>query len=132
MAFGIENRSPLLDHRLFEHVATLPPSRRVGALATKPLLRRMARGRIPAAALAQPKTGFNLPLAEWLRGPLAPWAASLLRDPQGISGALRGDAVRARWEAFRGGGADGLAPLRLWGLAALEFWARRFGVETRG
>lgn len=129
MAFGLENRSPLLDHRLFEHLAVLPAARRAGAFETKPLLRRLARGRIPASALAQRKTGFNLPLAAWLRGPLADWADGLLADPQGLGGALDAAAVRAEWRAFRDARADGLAPLRLWGLAALEFWARHFGVE---
>src|SRR5262249_44918219 len=70
MAHALENRSPFLDHDLWEHVATLPPSRRFHWRVTKPLLRRYAAGRIPDAARRAPKRGFQLPLEPWLRGAL--------------------------------------------------------------
>jgi asparagine synthase (glutamine-hydrolysing) len=130
MAFGLENRSPFLDHRLFEHVAPLRASRRAAAFETKPLLRRLERDRIPREVLTAPKRGFDLPLDAWLRGPLREWAGSLVGDPQGCAGVLRADAVRGAWDAFQSRGTDGLAPYRIWGLAALEFWARHFGVQA--
>jgi asparagine synthase (glutamine-hydrolysing) len=132
MAFGLENRSPFLDHRLFEHVAPLAASLRASHAETKPLLRRLVRGRIPGEVLRAKKRGFDLPLEAWLRGPLAAWADALVGDPQAISPVLRADAIREEWRAFRAGGAGALAPLRLWGLCALEFWARRFGVAVGG
>ncbi len=130
MAHAIENRSPLLDPRLFEHVARLEPWRRVHPRETKHLLKRHARGRVPDEVLAAPKRGFPLPLAEWLRGPLGGWLDGMLSPPRALAGTLRAEAVRAELDAFRAGTAGDLTPLRLWGLAALEFWARTFSVET--
>lgn len=129
MAHALENRSPFLDHRLWEHVAALPPARRFHWRRTKPLLRRYARGRIPDAALRAPKQGFQLPLDAWLRGALRPWADDLLRAPQ-ATGVLYRDGATARLlDAFHQGRADDLAPYRIWSLAVLELWAREFSVR---
>jgi asparagine synthase (glutamine-hydrolysing) len=129
MAHALENRSPLLDHRLFEIVASLPPARRVAARETKPLLKRYARGRIDPAVLAASKRGFSLPLADWLRGPLASWVDGLLEPAGAVAPLFRDGALAAERAAFRAGNGDELAPIRLWALAVLEFWARRFSVE---
>jgi asparagine synthase (glutamine-hydrolysing) len=128
MAHALENRSPFLDHRLWEHVAALTPARRFHWRRTKPLLRRYARGRIPDAALRAPKQGFQLPLDAWLRGALRPWADDLLRAPQATGGLYRDGATARLLDAFHAGRADDLAPYRIWSLAVLELWAREFAV----
>jgi asparagine synthase (glutamine-hydrolysing) len=128
MAHAIENRSPLLDHRLFEHVGRLPVARRMSPRETKPLLRRHARGRIAPEALAAPKRGFQLPLEEWLRGPLAGWLDGLIGADARTARLFRPGVVRTYAEGFHAGRGGDLAPLRLWALAALECWARAFDV----
>ena len=45
------------------------------------LLRRALRGIVPDAILDGPKTGFTVPYAEWLRGPLAEYMQQVLLDP---------------------------------------------------
>lgn len=130
MAFGLENRSPLLDHRLLEHVARLPAARRVHPTITKPLLKRAARDRVPAAVLAAPKQGFPLPLAEWLHGPLGRWMDDLLLDPQATGSLFRAGALEREVRDFHARRNDVNAPLRLWGLAVLESWARTFAIEV--
>ncbi len=132
MAHAIENRSPLLDHRLFEHVALLPPSRRAHPLQTKPLLRRLVRGRVPPGVLSAPKQGFQLPLEVWLHGPLRGWLDGLLADPVATGALYREGAMARALAGFHARHSDELAGYRLWGLAALEFWAREFGVEVGG
>ncbi|HSQ60516.1 MAG TPA: asparagine synthase (glutamine-hydrolyzing) [Acidobacteriota bacterium] len=129
MAHALENRSPFLDHRLWEHVAALSPARRFHWRTTKPLLRRFARGRIPDEALAAPKRGFQLPLDAWLRGPLRPWLDELLRRPQATRPLYREGTTARLLDAFHSGSAGPLAPYRLWALATLEIWAREFHVE---
>jgi len=129
MAFGLENRSPLLDARLFEHVGRLPAARRTDWRTTKPLLRRYADGRIPDEVVHGPKQGFPLPLAAWLRGPLRPWLDGMLLAPQACAPLYRPGATGVLLEEFHSGRGDDLAPLRLWSLAVLEHWARRFQVD---
>jgi len=129
MAHGLENRSPLLDHRLFEHVARLAPARRADLWRTKPLLRDYAAGRLPAELLRAPKRGFQLPLDRWLRGPLSGWLEGLAGDPQATAPLFRPGVVRAELVSFRDHRGGDTAPFRLWALAVLEWWARHFSVE---
>jgi len=130
MAYAIENRSPLLDHELWGHVARLAPARRTHPLRTKPLLRRYAEGRVDPAVLAAPKQGFQLPLQQWLRGPLRGWLDGLLGPPQATQALFRPRAVESMLADFHAGRGDGLLPYRLWAIAALEHWARTFSVEV--
>jgi asparagine synthase (glutamine-hydrolysing) len=132
MAFALENRSPLLDHRLFEHVGRLRARARTRVGETKPLLRRYARGRVPDEVLDAPKQGFQLPLEHWLRGPLKPWLDGLLAPPQATIRLWRAGAVESLLARFHSGAAGELAAYRLWALAALEFWARHFAIEIGG
>ena len=72
MANGLEVRAPLLDHKLIEFSATLPPSLKLRGGTTKYLLRQSLTGQVPDSVLTRQKHGFTMPLAEWLRGPLRP------------------------------------------------------------
>ncbi|MGE5179074.1 MAG: asparagine synthase (glutamine-hydrolyzing) [Bacteroidota bacterium] len=129
MAHALENRSPFLDHRLFERLAALPPRRRVDPFRTKPILRRLARDWIPRQVLEGSKRGFQLPVESWLRGPLRPWLDGLLLDPQATGTLYRPGALGNEVAAFHEGRSDSLAPYRLWSLATLELWARALHVE---
>ena len=46
----------------------------------KYLLRRLLERRVPKAIVDRPKHGFEAPIGEWLRGPLAPMVDDLLLD----------------------------------------------------
>jgi asparagine synthase (glutamine-hydrolysing) len=67
MAHSLEVRSPLLDHRLVEAVAALPPSLKLRGWQTKAILRDTVRRYLPPATLRKRKQGFSMPLREWLR-----------------------------------------------------------------
>jgi asparagine synthase (glutamine-hydrolysing) len=70
MAHGLEARSPLVDHAIMEFAARLPTHLKLRRGIKKYILKRVARGRVPASILERPKQGFGVPIAEWLRGPL--------------------------------------------------------------
>jgi asparagine synthase (glutamine-hydrolysing) len=70
MAHSLEVRSPLLDHRLVEFAARIPPSMKMQSWRTKALLRKTVRRYLPPATLKKRKHGFSVPLREWLRGSL--------------------------------------------------------------
>jgi asparagine synthase (glutamine-hydrolysing) len=79
MAVSLEARVPYLDHRIVEWAVGLPDRFRIRGGATKYILRKAFERHIPASVLRRPKQGFDLPLAEWIRGPLAPMACDLLQ-----------------------------------------------------
>ena len=121
MAVSLETRAPLLDHRLVEWSFRLPSSVHLHDGKGKWLLRKILEKRIPAALIDRPKTGFGLPIGEWLRGPLRPWAEALLD-----SGRLREldlvreDAVRAVWKQHLSGEIN--AQSLIWPILMLVEW----------
>lgn len=66
MAFGLEPRSPLLDHRLVEFSASLPSRFKMNWFLKKRLLKVAFAKKLPRCCLAQKKSGFNAPLAQWM------------------------------------------------------------------
>ncbi len=80
MAVSLEAREPLLDHRLVEFAATLPPSLRLRGGEGKWLMKQALRPYLPRDILRRPKQGFVTPVSAWFRGALAGEAAGLARS----------------------------------------------------
>ena len=83
MAHSLEVRSPLLDHRLVEFVATLPPSFKLRGWQTKAILRDTVGRYLPPATLRKRKQGFSVPLREWLRTSLREMVGDYLEAANG-------------------------------------------------
>ena len=78
MSHGLEARVPFLDHELVQHAAALPARYKLRGLTTKAVLRRALLGHAPAELLRRRKSGFNVPMAAWLAGPLRTLARDML------------------------------------------------------
>jgi asparagine synthase (glutamine-hydrolysing) len=125
MAVSLEARDPLLDHRLLEFAATVPTSLKLKDGRGKYLLRRILEKRVPREILERGKHGFEAPIGEWLRGPLAPMADALLGDGRlRDRGIFEDREVSRLWTEHRDGRADHRH--RLWQLMMLELWFRQF------
>lgn len=71
MTASIEGREPLLDHRLFEYVAQLPINFKYGSGVKKRILKEiMYENYLPKELIERPKTGFTVPIYDWLKGDL--------------------------------------------------------------
>jgi asparagine synthase (glutamine-hydrolysing) len=125
MASSLEVRSPLLDHKLVEFAATLPPEHKVVHGESKVLLREVAKRLMPADIVDRPKHGFSVPIDAWFHSQLgkrfeelvlAPDAA--LRDhlDQGVAASLLAEHRSGRLAHGH----------RLWVLLMFELWARRW------
>ncbi|SHN82467.1 asparagine synthase (glutamine-hydrolyzing) [Bradyrhizobium erythrophlei] len=78
MAVALETRVPFLDKDVVEFAARIPPDMKVRDGRGKWLIRQLLDQHVPAALVDRPKTGFGIPIDDWLRGPLKPWASDLL------------------------------------------------------
>jgi asparagine synthase (glutamine-hydrolysing) len=125
MAVSLEARVPLLDHKLVEFAASLPPNLKVKGLTRKYLLKKVSEAWLPPEIIHRKKQGFPLPLSLWLRKD----ARSFARD------VLSNDAVRRRGlfdpacvETLIREHESGFADhgLLLWGLINVELWQRTF------
>lgn len=104
MRYGLEARSPFLDHRLVEFAFSLDQSHKVRGGRGKMLLRSLLADFLPPRLIDQPKMGFAVPIAGWLRHELRPWAEDLLATRWvGPGGLLRRDAVRNVWQDHMAG-----------------------------
>jgi asparagine synthase (glutamine-hydrolysing) len=127
MAWGLEARTPFLDHELVELAGACPPELKL-ASGGKGVLKDAARSVLPAAVIDRPKGYFPVPALEELEG------ATL----DLIAAAMNSDAARARG-LFRPEYVDRLmrAPndhmttlgsSKLYQMALLELWLQAHGV----
>lgn len=116
MMHSTEVREPALDHRIVELGLRQPASRKFRNGEGKWLMRQLARRYLPREVREAPKRAVQSPQREWLRGPLADWAAELVEE--GLEGWgthwLRGDGVRAALREYRTREADNSFPLWQW------------------
>ncbi len=70
MSVSLEGREPLLDHRLLEFAAQLPPSFKNNGIQSKIILKEIVHREIPKKLMDRPKMGFDLPIYDWLKGDL--------------------------------------------------------------
>lgn len=72
MCVSLEGREPLLDHRIIEYMARVPLDIKYKNRQGKYLLRQVLYKYLPKEIVDKPKSGFQIPLNEWLRGELKP------------------------------------------------------------
>jgi asparagine synthase (glutamine-hydrolysing) len=122
MATSLETRAPFLSPEVFNFVWRLDPSLRVNGGEGKIVLRSLLRRRLPAELWERPKAGFGIPIAEWLRGPLRPWASDLLSkvnvERVGIYPATE---VQKLWAQHLEGKRN--VQYELWNVLMLHAWA---------
>ncbi|CAM1355373.1 asparagine synthase (glutamine-hydrolyzing) [Tenacibaculum halocynthiae] len=80
MAFSVEIRSPFLDYRIIELARALPIEFRYEKGKKKKILRDILKEYIPEEVFNQPKKGFSVPIAEWIRVELKEEFDSILTD----------------------------------------------------
>ena len=85
MAYSLEARCPMTDYRLIEWAMRLPDSYKLRGSQGKYLLKRALCRHLPSDLVYRPKKGFSVPVGQWLRGPLRPWATELLHDSSTMS-----------------------------------------------
>ena len=70
MSVSLEGREPLLDHRIIEYMARVPLDIKYKNKQGKYLLRQVLYKYLPKEMVDKPKSGFQIPLNEWLRDEL--------------------------------------------------------------
>lgn len=120
MAVGLEVRVPLLDHRVAEFAWKMPRSMKLRKNMGKWALRQLLYKRVPRHLLDRPKMGFEVPLDEWIRGPLRPWAEHLL-DKRRLKeqGFFNSNITHDLWEKHLNGQNCGYS---LWNILMAQSW----------
>jgi asparagine synthase (glutamine-hydrolysing) len=121
MAYSVEARVPFLDHELVEFCARIPPRVKMRWLREKHVLRQAMEGILPAAIVRRKKWAFQVPMEEWLREDLPPFAAAMLCEsalketgyfnPEQVAVLLQ--RHRQRWGNF-GQAIGGVLAVQIW------------------
>jgi asparagine synthase (glutamine-hydrolysing) len=125
MANSLEVRAPLLDHKLLEFLAEVPPRFKLHNGTTKYLLKKTAAAKLPDHILNRRKQGFRLPIEVWLKGDLREYTRELvcgktLENRQIFDMAF----IRGMWDDFIRGKRD--YAHQIWQLLILEKWFEEY------
>lgn len=129
MAASLEARVPLLDHKLVEFAASLPPNLKLRGLTRKYLLKKVSRAWLPPEIVDRKKKGFPMPFAVWFRNELRPFVRDTLSPATIRRRGLFDPAFMERLLDQHEGGTANHSPL-LWGLLSVELWHRLF-IDSR-
>ena len=125
MAYSLEARVPLLDHRIVEFAARLPVELKARGGETKYLLKKILYRHVPRELMDRPKMGFGIPVNRWLRNELRPLVEEYLgEDRVGREGFLRPEGVSRVVREHLSGRRD--HQYRLWALLVFGMWRERY------
>jgi asparagine synthase (glutamine-hydrolysing) len=121
MAAGLESRAPFLDTRVVEFAWRLSLPHKISKGKGKQVLRDVLYRHIPQEMVDRPKSGFAIPLGNWLRGSLRDWAEDLLEERRiRNEGYFCSQPIRAIWQQHLSG--DGAWEFQLWDILMFETW----------
>ena len=121
MASSLETRAPFLDHRVVEFALGMPIELKIRNNKGKWALREILYKYVPKDMMERPKTGFSIPIGDWLRGPLKEWAEELLdNDKIKSQGYLKPEIVSSIWTLHKSGKYDYTS--RIWSILMFQSW----------
>ncbi len=130
MASSLEVRAPFLDREVLKFAWSLPMAMKIKGARGKHVLRRVLARHVPSTLFERPKQGFAVPIDQWLRGELRPWAEDLLSEARlKRQGLFNPVAVRRLWARHLSGAAN--ADARLWYLLMFQSWWDQLAVAER-
>ncbi len=121
MAYALEVRVPLLDHKFAEFAFAIPPNLKLDGRQTKAILVRSLRDLLPEATVTRRKMGFEFPLGDWLAGPLQERVMAVLTSAEAQQ-LFRPRAIERMLQQAQSG--QGLYA-RVWVPLVLAAWMQR-------
>lgn len=122
MAASIESRVPLLDHRIVDLVATMPPAMKFKGAEMKYILKKSVGDYLPHKILnRKDKMGFPVPLHIWAQKEAKHFIADTLLSQRsknrGIFDTGKIEKIITSTQPFS---------RQLWGMLSLELWFNNF------
>lgn len=121
MAHSVEIRSPFLDYRLVEFIATIPSNMKIKNGNVKDILKKAVEPLLPEGITKRPKEGFVLPVFEWMETKLQEYCKVLLsEDRLKKHGLLNIDMVKHIMDSYFAGNKSNAG--KVWNLMMFQAW----------
>jgi len=120
MRNSLEVRVPFLDPRIVRAAFAMPSAWKIRGTRRKIVLKNAVRDLLPPEIQNRPKAGFDVPVGEWIKGPMR----ELFQDVVHSSGSIPLDrAVIDRWYGEHVSGRADRTKI-LWAVFTLQWWQR--------
>lgn len=124
MANSLEVRTPYLDHKLVEFMATIPPEYKVNGQNKKYLFKMAFKDILPKEIVHRRKQGFSIPLVLWFRKELKTYLESILCEENiARTGFFNPTTVKQMIDAHLSGKEN--YNLQLWSLIIFVLWHQK-------
>ena len=125
MANSLELRSPLLDSEIVEFAFSLPDKMKIRGRRCKYILRKLATKYVCPKILDIPKTGFSIPVENYLRGVWrSDFEKRVFHSDNPIAEFMDIERLKSVWDKFLKG--SDVASKFLWTVYILSLWFREF------
>lgn len=124
MAHSLEVRVPLLDHKVVEFAAAIPPELKLRNGVTKYIFKEAMRGILPAPIIDRPKKGFAVPVGHWFNGALDGIVREILLSDRCKQRGVFNTKYIERLQRLHRRRKD--LDLKLWTLLSFELWCRKY------
>ena len=125
MAYGLEAREPLLDHRIVEFSWQLPMNLKIRNQDQKWILKQILAKYLPKDLIDRPKMGFGVPIDSWIRKDLRELTLDLLSpkklDSQGF---FDSKVINNRLQQHLSGKQN--YQHDLWGVLMFQLWYEKY------
>jgi asparagine synthase (glutamine-hydrolysing) len=127
MAWGLEARTPFLDHELVELAATCPPELKL-AQGGKGVLKEAARGLVPDEVIDRRKGYFPVPALKHLEGAALELVADALTSSSARDRGLFRSSCVDTLLARPNDNLTAIGGSKIWQIGVLEMWLQTHGI----
>jgi asparagine synthase (glutamine-hydrolysing) len=125
MAHSVEIRSPFLDYRLVEFVASLPGNIKIKGGNVKDILKKTVDPLLPKGITERPKEGFVLPIFDWMVEKLKDYSKDVLSEKRlKKHHFLNIDFVKNILGAYYSGNKN--LAVKVWNLMMFQVWWEKY------
>ena len=125
MGVSLETRVPMLDENVIKFALSLPLNYKLRGGQSKWLLKEVLYRYVPKQLIERPKSGFAIPIGEWLQNDLKEWAEDLLDESNMIKqGIFNASLVQDRWRQHLAGVNNW--EHFIWNILMFQSWYKNF------
>ncbi|MBI4231649.1 asparagine synthase (glutamine-hydrolyzing) [Candidatus Peregrinibacteria bacterium] len=125
MKYGLEVRSPMLDHQFVSTMAQMPWEIKTSTRSGKMIFKKALEKHLPKEILYRKKKGFGVPLDDWFRGPLKEYVREKILRKDGIVFQIMREPILSSMLDEHDLGKRNHGK-KLWTLMALNMWHNNY------